>query len=62
MNDTAVGADLSRYKLIVWPDSQEYMEYDWFIEEAILDVSGENGDCAYWIPITRIEEIGVKVL
>jgi hypothetical protein len=47
---TAVDA----YVLVQWPESQEYMEEDWFDAEAILDVEGKFGDSAYFIPIKRI--------
>jgi hypothetical protein len=44
------------YCLIQWPESQEYMEEDWFHEEAILALGSEDktGDSAYFIPIKRI--------
>jgi hypothetical protein len=38
------------YVLIQWPESQEYMEEEWFDKEAILDVDGESGS-AYFIPL-----------
>ena len=44
------------YVLVRWPDSQDYMEYDWFEEEAILALGSEDmtGSSAYFIPINRI--------
>lgn len=39
------------YVYISWPDSQEYMEEDWFEEEAILDI---NSSSNYLIPVTRL--------
>jgi len=42
------------YVLIVWPDSQELMEEDWFEEEAILETEGKFGSSAYFIPYKRI--------
>lgn len=39
------------YCLIQWPESQEYMEEEWFNDEAILDV---NNPSAYFIPIKRL--------
>ncbi len=42
------------YVLVQWPESQEYMEEDWFDAEAILDIEGRFGDSAYFIPIKRI--------
>jgi hypothetical protein len=37
------------YSLVEWPESQTYMEEEWFQEEAIL---GESS--SYFIPIRRI--------
>jgi hypothetical protein len=44
------------YVLIQWPESQEYMEEEWFEEEAILALGSEDktGSSAYFIPIKRI--------
>lgn len=42
------------YVLIQWPESQEYMEEEWFDEEAILDVEGKFGSSAYFIPLKRL--------
>jgi len=42
------------YVLIEWPNSQEYMEEDWFDKEAILDVECKFGDSAYFIPLKRL--------
>lgn len=44
------------YVLIRWPESQNYMEEEWFEEEAILALGSENktGSAAYFIPIKRI--------
>ena len=42
------------YVLIQWPESQEYMEEDWFDEEAILDVECKFGSSAYFIPLKRL--------
>lgn len=47
----------NQYILIQWPDSQEYMEYDWFEDEAILDVDSKTGDSSYLIPESRYIEI-----
>ena len=41
----------SGYVLVHWPESQDYMEEDWFEEEAILKL---NESSAYFIPIKRI--------
>ena len=44
------------YVLIQWPESQEYMEEEWFEEEAILALGSEDktGSSAYFIPIKRV--------
>lgn len=44
------------YCLIQWPESQEYMEEEWFEEEAILAMGGEEktGSSAYFIPLKRV--------
>lgn len=44
----------SAYILVSWPDSQVYMDKDWFDEEAVLEVEGRFGSSAYFIPIERI--------
>lgn len=41
------------YVLVFWPDSQEFMEEDWFDEEAILHIDEPS---AYFIPKERFEE------
>lgn len=42
------------YCIVTWPDSQDYMEEDWFKDEAILETEGRFGGSAYFIPIKRI--------
>ena len=44
------------YVLVEWPESQQFMEEDWFDEEAILSLGAEDktGGSAYFIPIKRI--------
>ena len=44
------------YILVQWPESQLYMDEEWFDDEAILALGIENevGDAAYFIPIERI--------
>lgn len=58
INDKKIINDLdtikSAYVLIQWPESQDYMEEEWFEKEAILDVEGRLGDSAYFIPIKYI--------
>ena len=48
-NDILVIKD--SYCIIPFPDVQEYMEEDWFNEEAMLEVEGKFGPSAYFIPI-----------
>ena len=43
--------NMKTYVLVTWPDSQEYMDEDWFDEEAFL---AEIGDSAYFIPEDRV--------
>jgi hypothetical protein len=38
---------MENYKLVLWPESQDFMDEDWFQEEAIL---AQEGDAAYFIP------------
>lgn len=47
------------YILIEWPDSQEYMEEEWFEEEAILATPHEDGSLssAYFIPKNRYDNM-----
>lgn len=44
------------YVLVRWPESQEFMECDWFRDEAILALGSEDvtGSSAYFIPESRI--------
>ena len=44
------------YVLVRWPESQEFMECDWFRDEAILALGHEDqtGSSAYFIPESRI--------
>jgi len=51
---------MDEYVLIQWPESQEFMEEDWFEDEAILDTEGRLGPSAYFIPKHRIESYGKK--
>ncbi len=47
---------METYILVPWPECQEYMEYQWFYNEAILAVGAEDkvGTSAYFIPERRI--------
>ena len=42
------------YTIVQWPDVQELMDEEWFEEEAVLDIEGNFGDSAYFIPIKRL--------
>jgi hypothetical protein len=44
------------YVLVEWPYSQEFMEEDWFEEEAIAALGSEDktGSSAYFIPVHKI--------
>ena len=44
------------YMLVQWPDSQKYMEEEWFKEEAYLAFGYEDefGSAAYFIPLKRV--------
>ena len=48
--------DMETYVLVPWPESQEYMEEEWFQDEAILALGVEEsvGSSAYFIPVHRI--------
>jgi len=43
---------MNEYILIEWPNSQNYMEQDWFNEEAHLCIDISS---AYFIPKNRIK-------
>ena len=47
---------METYILVPWPESQEYMEEQWFYDEAILAIGAEEkvGCSAYFIPVHRI--------
>ena len=42
------------YTLVMHPESQTYMEEEWFQEEAILEVECKFGSSAYFIPTHRV--------
>lgn len=42
----------SMYILVMWPEVQELMDEDWFVDEAILSI---NHDSSYFIPIKRLK-------
>jgi len=43
------------YVLVAWPQSQDYMEFEWFEKEAKLDTS-DFPSSSYLIPINRVLE------
>ena len=47
------------YKLVQWPEVQELMDEDWFLEEAILNF--EAADSSYFIPVNRFYSLGVLI-
>ena len=51
------------YILVLWPESQMFMEMDWFRSEAYLCQAfedQEHHDSAYFIPKERYEECSEK--
>ena len=46
------------YDLIMWPESQKFMEEEWFEDEAILALGNEDitGSGAYFIPTYRLKK------
>lgn len=42
-------AQENTYVLVMWPESQFYMDYPWFEEEAILDIDNDTPS-SYFIP------------
>jgi len=47
----------SNYTLVMWPESQPYMDEDWFEAEAVLENEGKFGSAAYFIPTKYIERV-----
>jgi hypothetical protein len=47
---------METYVLIPWPDVQEFMDHQWFYQEAIFAVGAEDwvGPSAYFIPVFRV--------
>jgi hypothetical protein len=52
----------SYYVLVEWPDSQDFMDEDWFRDEAIFINDEKVGDSAYFIPLKRHQEFTGKSL
>lgn len=40
--------------LVPWPQSQEFMDEEWFLEEADLADPERFGSSAYYVPLNRI--------
>jgi hypothetical protein len=49
-----LGNERDMYCLIDWPDSQEYMEKEWFQEEAVLHPDKSS---AYFIPLKYLTNV-----
>lgn len=47
----------NNYTLVMWPESQAYMEEAWFEDEAVLENEGKFGSGAYFIPTKYIEPV-----
>ncbi len=48
------------FELILWPEVQELMEYDWFRKECYLLQAFEDQehvDSAYFVPAARLKQI-----
>lgn len=45
------------YLLVQWPESQDYMDYDWFESEAFLTLDDSVSGSAYFIPLKRVKEV-----
>lgn len=41
------------YKLVHWPEIQDFMDEDWFEDEAVLHMEESS---AYFIPVERINQ------
>lgn len=54
--ESLINALENGYLLVEWPDSQDFMEEEWFEDEAILALGSEDktGGSAYFIPIRRM--------
>ena len=44
-------SDSDTYTLVLWPESQTYMDEPWFDEEAILAIDAFGESQAYFIPV-----------
>lgn len=49
---------MDTYILVPWSESQDYMDEQWFYDEAVLaiDVEDKVGPSAYFIPAWRVEQ------
>jgi hypothetical protein len=53
-------ASKTEFILVIWPDSQELMDYPWFDKECFLmQGTGDQPhyDASYFVPRERIDEI-----
>lgn len=48
--NTLLSLTREAYILVQWPESQEFMEEEWFEKEAVLDINNEAGS-TYFIPL-----------
>jgi len=44
------------YQLVQWPDSQVFMDAEWFDKECSLADFDKFGSSAYFIPVDRIRD------
>lgn len=56
INITGLLTDMETYILVPWPEVQQYMEEQWFYDEAVLATGAEEkvGCSAYFIAAHRI--------
>lgn len=54
---------METYVLVPWPESQEYMDEQWFYNEAVLAIGIEDkvGPSAYFIPASRILNLPFEI-
>lgn len=51
----------NQFTLVLWPESQSLMEYDWFRTECVLyqtfEHTDDQPDSAYLVPNNRMNEV-----
>ena len=57
MSNKIDDSEIYEYVLVQWPETQSFMEYDWFDEEASLADFDKFGSAAYFIPKSRLLEL-----